>query len=124
MAQVTVHVGGNDYRLACRDGEEERLEKLGQYLDRKAEDLQQSLGQVSETRLLLMAAILVVDELLELRERTASAEDEKMAEQQSAPPQPEETIIEGVQPEQVDALLKSAISRIQGFSDQLAARSK
>jgi cell division protein ZapA len=124
MAQVTVHVGGNDYRLACRDGEEERLEKLGQYLDRKAEDLQQSLGQVSETRLLLMAAILVVDELLELRERTANEEDEKIAEQQSAPPQPTETIIEGVQPEQVDALLKGAISRIQGFSEQLSANSK
>ena len=67
MAQVVVHVGGHDYRLACRDGEEARLEKLGQYLDRKAEDLQQSLGQVTETRLLLMSAILVVDELLELR---------------------------------------------------------
>lgn len=122
MAQVTVHVGGNDYRLACRDGEEERLEKLGQYLDRKAEDLQQSLGQVSETRLLLMSAILVVDELLELRERTADAEDEKIAQQQEAPPVPQETVIEGVQPDQVDALLKGAIERIQGFSQTLASR--
>lgn len=121
MAQVTVHVGGNDYRLACRDGEEERLEKLGQYLDRKAEDLQQSLGQVSETRLLLMAAILVVDELLELRERTALAEDEKAAEQQAAPAQPETVTIEGVQPEQVDALLESAISRLKSFTNQLDA---
>lgn len=119
MAQVTVHVGGHDYRLACRDGEEPRLEKLGQYLDRKAEDLQQSLGQVSETRLLLMSAILVVDELLELRERTADAEDEKIAEQKAAPDVVPETIIEGVQPDQVEELLKSAIARIHGMADQL-----
>lgn len=119
MAQVTVHVGGNDYRLACRDGEEPRLEKLGQYLDRKAEDLQQSLGQVSETRLLLMSAILVVDELLELRERTADAEDEQIAEQKAAAAAVPDTVIEGVQPDQVDALLKSAIARIHGMADQL-----
>lgn len=120
MAQVTVHVGGNDYRLACRDGEEARLEKLGQYLDRKAEDLQQSLGQVSESRLLLMSAILVVDELLELRERTAQQEDDDIAEKKAVPSAPApEPVIEGVQPDQVDALLASAIARIKGFSDQL-----
>lgn len=120
MAQVVVHVGGHDYRLACRDGEESRLEKLGQYLDRKAEDLQQSLGQVSETRLLLMSAILVVDELLELRERQAEKEDEEAEATSAAPPPAPEPEEIGVNPDQVDQLLGETLEKIAAVTDQLS----
>ncbi|MEO0411933.1 MAG: cell division protein ZapA [Pseudomonadota bacterium] len=120
MAQVVVHVGGHDYRLACRDGEESRLEKLGQYLDRKAEDLQQSLGQVTETRLLLMAAILVVDELLELRERQVEKEDEEADSVLAAPaPSPEPEDI-GVNPDQVDQLLSDTLEKITEMTQTLS----
>ncbi|MEM6680835.1 MAG: cell division protein ZapA [Pseudomonadota bacterium] len=118
MAQVTVHVGGHDYKLACRDGEEARLEKLGQYLDLKAEDLQQSLGQVSETRLLLMSAILVADELLDLREQT----DMLVAGGGAAVPVANGAATDmgdHVDPGQVAALLASAIARIDAMADEL-----
>ena len=71
MGQINVTVGGRSYPLACRDGEEERLTKLAQHLARKADDLSAALGQMSEPRLLLMAGILVADELHELRESQA-----------------------------------------------------
>ncbi|MGD8326020.1 MAG: cell division protein ZapA [Sphingomonadales bacterium] len=67
MAEITLNIGGFTYRLACRDGEEERLEQLGQFVNEKATDLQSTLGQISETRLLLMTAILTADELFEAR---------------------------------------------------------
>ncbi|MEM7570205.1 MAG: cell division protein ZapA [Pseudomonadota bacterium] len=120
MAQVVVHVGGHDYRLACRDGEEAQLEKLGQYLDRKAEDLQQSLGQVTETRLLLMSAILVVDELLELRERQAQQEDADTEKASEAAPTPVEAEPVGADPEQVDAILAQTLEKITAVTAQLA----
>ncbi|MFZ5608585.1 MAG: cell division protein ZapA [Pseudomonadota bacterium] len=69
MAQITVDIGGAAYKLACRDGEEERLRALAVYVDQKAQDLTLTLGQVGETRLLLMSALLVADELFEQRER-------------------------------------------------------
>jgi len=68
MGQVNVQIAGRSYALACRDGEEPRLSRLAGHLERKAEELSATLGQMSEPRLLLMAGILVADELFELRE--------------------------------------------------------
>ena len=67
MSEITLEIGGFNYRLACRDGEEERLSQLGAFVNEKAKELQATLGQISETRLLLMTAILTADELFEAR---------------------------------------------------------
>jgi len=68
MGQLTIDIGGYSYKLACRDGEEARLEKLARYLNAKVEELTAALGQVSESRMLLMAALMLADELFEARE--------------------------------------------------------
>ena len=64
---VDVAIGGRSYRLTCRDGEETHLRALAAHLQSKAEELGTALGNLSEPRLLLMAGILVADELFELR---------------------------------------------------------
>lgn len=63
MAQVNVTVAGKQYPLACADGDEERLSKLAAYVDNKAQALSKQLGHVNEARLILMAAVLIADEL-------------------------------------------------------------
>jgi len=63
MTQITVTVNDKHYPLACGDGEEERLRKLAAYVDNKTKALAQQLGHVSEARLMLMAAVLIADEL-------------------------------------------------------------
>lgn len=73
MGQINVIIGGRSYPLACRDGEEDRLSKLAAHVDAKAADLTGALGQMSEPRLLLMAAILIADEFFEVRERDPGA---------------------------------------------------
>lgn len=67
MAQVKLTVGGRTYDLACRDGEEPRLEMLAQMLDAKARDAGQLVGSANETRQLLLAGLLLADELSDLR---------------------------------------------------------
>lgn len=69
MGHVNVQVAGRPYTLSCRDGEEARLNELAAYIDRKATDVIASIGISSESRTLLMAAVLIADELLELKER-------------------------------------------------------
>jgi cell division protein ZapA len=73
MGAITVSIGGRDYSLACRDGEEPRLIQLASHLSYKADELAQTLGQMSEPRLLLMAGILVTDELFDLRSTPGNA---------------------------------------------------
>ena len=65
MAQVNLQINGRDYLIACGDGEEKHLTFLAEYINRQVEGLVESVGQVGEARLLLMASLVVADELAE-----------------------------------------------------------
>ena len=66
MAQINVTVNGREYTVACDDGEEAHLEDLARYLDKHVQSLGASVGQVGDTRLLLLAGLTVADELSEM----------------------------------------------------------
>ena len=63
MAQVTVTVNGRNYTIACDDGQEAHLVRLGQYLDNRGRELTAAVGHVSNDMLLVMTGLLVADEL-------------------------------------------------------------
>jgi cell division protein ZapA len=63
MAQVTVTINGRNYPVACRDGEEERIGELARYIDDKMRGFAEELGNVGETRLFLLTALVLADEL-------------------------------------------------------------
>ncbi len=65
MAQVQVMINGRYYAVACDDGQEAHVERLGRYLEQKVSTLVQSVGQVGDARLLLMAGLIIADELSE-----------------------------------------------------------
>lgn len=65
MAQVTININGRSYTIGCDKGQEEHLEKLGRYIDRRASDLVSAVGQISEPLLLAMISLLLADELSE-----------------------------------------------------------
>ncbi|MEM8694416.1 MAG: cell division protein ZapA [Pseudomonadota bacterium] len=68
MAEVTLTIAGHSYTVACRDGEEERLKALSQMVDAKTADAQKAVGgNLGEARILLFAALLLADEVDELR---------------------------------------------------------
>ncbi len=62
MPLVNVMVNGRAYTIACDDGEEDHLRELAATVDAKAREVLSSVGQVGDTRLLLMAALLMADE--------------------------------------------------------------
>ena len=63
MAQVVVRVNGRDFPLSCPDGQEMRTRRLAQYVDSKIGEFARELGQAGEARLLLLAALVIADEL-------------------------------------------------------------
>jgi cell division protein ZapA len=69
MAQVSLQINGYGYILGCADGEEEHLRALAADLDRRIEDIKASAGPSGEARLLLMAALVLSDELHDQREQ-------------------------------------------------------
>ena len=69
MPEVEVTVGGRPFRVACQEGEEHFLRAASAMLNAEAEALQTQLGRLPETRMLLMAGLMLAD-------RTAAVEDE------------------------------------------------
>lgn len=65
MAQVDVTINGREYRIACDDGQETHVRQLADYVDRRVSELVSAVGQVGEARLLVMASLLIADELSE-----------------------------------------------------------
>lgn len=76
MSEVTVTVNGRTYKMSCDPGQEQHLLGLAEQVSAHVEELTASVGQVGDTRLLLMAAIMVADELAEAKRRIASLEDD------------------------------------------------
>ena len=63
MGQVSVPVNGRSYAISCDDGQETRIRRLAQYVDAKVAEFVGSVGQCGEARLLLLAALVIADEL-------------------------------------------------------------
>lgn len=72
MSDVTLTIGGRNYAVACAPGEEGHIRALGQSIDSKLAGMP-AIGGQSEARTLLFAALLLADELHELRGGAAPA---------------------------------------------------
>src|ERR1700723_1671266 len=72
MAQVTLRINGYAYTIGCRDGEEQHLMAMGREVEQRIESVKTSAGQSGEARMLVMASLLMADELHELRQAAQS----------------------------------------------------
>lgn len=67
MGQALLAISGRTYRISCRDGDEDRIGRLGDELAARADKLTASLGTMPETQLLAMTALMLADELSDAR---------------------------------------------------------
>lgn len=72
MSHITVTINGRSYRMACDDGEEERLAALAERFDGAIEELRGAFGEIGDQRLTVMAGIRVTDSLVEAERRVAA----------------------------------------------------
>lgn len=76
MAHVTADIAGRQFRLACEDGQEEHLQALARDIDTRIIDLRRKFGEIGDTRLTVMAALMVADELSEAGRKLRLMEEE------------------------------------------------
>lgn len=76
MAQVNVTINGRNYRMACEDGQEDHLMRLAGDIDARIENLRGNFGEVGDSRLTVMAALTVADELVEAGKKIHRLEEE------------------------------------------------
>ncbi|HEY4029731.1 MAG TPA: cell division protein ZapA [Caulobacteraceae bacterium] len=76
MAQLTIEVNGRPYLVGCEDGQEPQLRELAKVYDAYVRQLADQVGSLGETRLFLMGALMMADELQDVRTRLAHTQAE------------------------------------------------
>ncbi len=137
MPEITVEVGGRPYRVACEPGEESLLGEAARQLDTEARTLTQALGTgLPESRMLLMAGLMLADRLngVETKKRAAdeallaaeqrAREAEKAARTGAEAPRPvpaQPALFTDPDGERAMALLEDMAGRLEDIADRLEA---
>jgi|TARA_B100000745_G_C20045086_1_gene356258 cell division protein ZapA len=69
MANVSIKFNGKEFLLSCDDGQEEHLEELLIQINQKFNELKNDLGNIGESKLLLITAVKVMDEYHETKKK-------------------------------------------------------
>ena len=72
MAQVTLRINGYAYTVGCQDGEEQHLQGMAGEVERRIEGIKSAIGQSGESRMLVMAALMMADDLFESDKKQSS----------------------------------------------------
>ena len=116
MSQVSVTINGRQFRMGCEDGQEDHLTNLARELDARIADLRGKFGEIGDSRLTVMAALTIADELTEMSSRIKQLEQELTAalDAQAAAANRNEVVQEAVA-----AALGSAAERIEAVTKKL-----
>jgi cell division protein ZapA len=76
MNHINVTINGRQYRMACEEGQEERLLQLAESFEARIGDLRGKFGEIGDSRLTMMAALTLADELLDAEQRMRALEEE------------------------------------------------
>ena len=121
MPDIDITIGGRTFQVSCQKGEEHFLRSAAQLLDTEAQPLVTQMGRLPETRMLLMAGLMLAD-------KTAAVEDEnralkaKLAEIEARPaPEREKVEVPVVPPGLVETLAEIA-ARAESLADSVEER--
>lgn len=75
MAEVNLTINGRNYGIACDDGQERRVQALGQYVDGRLKEIARAGAASNEAHLLFLTSIILADEVFDLKDGLAAVEN-------------------------------------------------
>ena len=118
MATVNATIAGRQFRLACEDGQEDHLLALARDIDERIEGLRKKFGEIGDTRLTVMAALMVSDELSEASRKLRRMEEELLTHQDARVLAADRAKAAS---DAVTGAFNSAAERIEGITKKLNA---
>lgn len=76
MSKVTISLNGRAFTIGCEEGQQAYLRELAGHLDGHVRELSEKVGQIGDVRLLLMASLIVADEMREAQGRASALVEE------------------------------------------------
>lgn len=117
MAEVSLNIHGKPYGIACDDGQEGRVREVGQYVDSRVRDIASAGAASNENHLLVLTALVLADEVKELRDNMRSAQANG-----NTPRQPQQVVYEGLSEAEERRIVESIeqlAMRIDSVADRL-----
>jgi len=128
MPDVTISIGGRNFEVACQEGEEHFLQSAAKLLDTEASVLTDQIGRLPESRMLLMAGLMLADKTAGVEEQLRSmkekleTQDILLEELRNRPePEPERVEVAVIPPNVVDTLAEIA-ARAEALAEQAEER--
>ena len=128
MPQIEIAIGGRTFEVACQEGEEHFLHSAAAMLDIEAAHMSEQIGRMPESRMLLMAGLMLADKTagLEDKVREVEAEAAKMRAQvetlQSQPTPAPERVEVPVVPREITDTLAELAARAEALADQVETK--
>lgn len=126
MPELTIHIGGRSFEVACHEGEEEFLQSAAKMLDDEAQALASQIGRLPETRMLLMAGLMLADKtaagqdsIAEMQQKLEAAEKE-IADLKSGDAVAPQTVEVEVIPSHVTDSLANLAARAEALTDKIS----
>lgn len=114
MAQIKLKINDRTYEMTCDDGQENHLLKLAAHVDERMRELAGTVGQVGEARLLIMASLMISDELFDAHHRIQVLEGDAEATASNGAAE------NGALESELAAALESGTERIEALAARLA----
>ena len=76
MPEVEIEIGGRRFEVACQPGEEDYLISAATALNEEASNIGQQSGRLSESRMLLMAGLMLADQMESFKDKLAKRDVE------------------------------------------------
>jgi cell division protein ZapA len=126
MPQVEITIGGRNFEVACQDGEEQFLMTAAAMLDVEASSLSTQVGRMPESRMLLMAGLLLADRTAGLEDKVREAEGRLAQAQAQLEQAPSQGTVERVEvpvmPTEVIETMSGIASRVEAMADEVEGR--
>lgn len=128
MPEIRVSIGGRQFDVACQEGEEHYLRTAARLLDDEAQVLAEQVGRMPESRMLLMAGLMLADKTASVEDRAAEIQaqlDERDAElsalkqSQAAPEKVEVPVV----PDTVTETLAELAARAEALAASVEEKS-
>jgi cell division protein ZapA len=126
MPQVEITIGGRNFEVACQDGEEQFLMTAAAMLDVEASSLSTQVGRMPESRMLLMAGLLLADRTAGLEDKVREAEGRLAQAQAQLEQAPAQSTVERVEvpvmPTEVIETMSGIAARVEAMADEVEGR--
>lgn len=128
MPNVEIEIGGRSFEVACQEGEEHYLLSAARMLDTEASTLAGQIGRLTESRMLLMAGLMLADKTAGVEDRLREAEEKlaaqeaRIAELESQPAAEPERVEVPVVPDSVTRTLAELAARAEALADETEER--